>query len=158
MTLQRVQASVWRDLVKKHGRPGGLHAMENGFAIIGYGKLGGIELGYGSDLDLVFIESGGDNLSATFSPELADVTVYFQNAPSSGFLNLSGPDGLLASVDASTLANASELTFPFVLLPATGMGVPLTASFTSAPGEDGRSPAAVSWGMAARSRKKADTR
>ena len=29
-----------------------------------------------SDLDLVLIESGGDNLAATFSPELADVTIY----------------------------------------------------------------------------------
>jgi urease accessory protein len=29
-----------------------------------------------SDLDLVLIESGGDNLSATFSPELADLTIY----------------------------------------------------------------------------------
>ena len=28
------------------------------------------------DLDLILIESGGDNLSATFSPELADLTVY----------------------------------------------------------------------------------
>lgn len=28
------------------------------------------------DLDLILIESGGDNLSATFSPELADVTLY----------------------------------------------------------------------------------
>ena len=28
------------------------------------------------DLDVVFIESGGDNLSATFSPELADITLY----------------------------------------------------------------------------------
>ncbi|MEM9643304.1 MAG: urease accessory protein UreG [Pseudomonadota bacterium] len=28
------------------------------------------------DLDLVFIESGGDNLAATFSPELADMTLY----------------------------------------------------------------------------------
>ena len=28
------------------------------------------------DLELIFIESGGDNLSATFSPELADITVY----------------------------------------------------------------------------------
>ena len=27
-------------------------------------------------LDLIFIESGGDNLSATFSPELADITIY----------------------------------------------------------------------------------
>ncbi|WML89595.1 urease accessory protein UreG [Thiothrix lacustris] len=29
-----------------------------------------------SKLDLIFIESGGDNLSATFSPELADLTIY----------------------------------------------------------------------------------
>jgi len=29
-----------------------------------------------ADLDLVLIESGGDNLSATFSPELADFTIY----------------------------------------------------------------------------------
>lgn len=28
------------------------------------------------DLDLIIIESGGDNLSATFSPELADLTIY----------------------------------------------------------------------------------
>lgn len=28
------------------------------------------------DLDVVFIESGGDNLSATFSPELADLAIY----------------------------------------------------------------------------------
>ena len=28
------------------------------------------------DLDAIFIESGGDNLSATFSPELADLTIY----------------------------------------------------------------------------------
>ena len=28
------------------------------------------------NLDLIFIESGGDNLSATFSPELADITIY----------------------------------------------------------------------------------
>jgi urease accessory protein len=28
------------------------------------------------DLDVVFIESGGDNLAATFSPDLADITLY----------------------------------------------------------------------------------
>jgi urease accessory protein len=28
------------------------------------------------DLDLIFIESGGDNLAATFSPDLADITIY----------------------------------------------------------------------------------
>ncbi len=29
-----------------------------------------------NDLDVVFVESGGDNLAATFSPELVDVTIY----------------------------------------------------------------------------------
>jgi urease accessory protein len=29
-----------------------------------------------TDLDLVFLESGGDNLAATFSPELVDLTIY----------------------------------------------------------------------------------
>src|SRR6476660_7662163 len=29
-----------------------------------------------SDLDIIFIESGGDNLSATFSPELSDATIF----------------------------------------------------------------------------------
>jgi len=28
------------------------------------------------DLDVIFVESGGDNLAATFSPELADLTIY----------------------------------------------------------------------------------
>jgi glutamate-ammonia-ligase adenylyltransferase len=34
-----------------------------GFLVLGYGKLGGIELGYGSDLDLVFLH-GGETMSA----------------------------------------------------------------------------------------------
>ncbi len=33
-------------------------------------------MGRHPDLDVIFIESGGDNLAATFSPELADITLY----------------------------------------------------------------------------------
>ncbi|MFC7292909.1 urease accessory protein UreG [Hirschia litorea] len=33
-------------------------------------------IGRHPDLDVIFIESGGDNLAATFSPELADITLY----------------------------------------------------------------------------------
>jgi urease accessory protein len=33
-------------------------------------------LGAFPDADIIFIESGGDNLAATFSPELADLTIY----------------------------------------------------------------------------------
>ncbi|CAG67519.1 glutamine synthetase adenylyltransferase [Acinetobacter baylyi ADP1] len=51
---------AYQAVVKKHGYPkdasGERCSLEHtGFAVIGYGKLGGIELGYGSDLDLVFI-------------------------------------------------------------------------------------------------------
>ena len=47
-----------RELVQKYGRPmcGSASARrEAGFIIVAYGKLGGLELGYGSDLDVVFL-------------------------------------------------------------------------------------------------------
>ncbi len=44
------------ELVAKYGTPRcGPPPREAGFAVIGYGKLAGLELGYGSDLDLVFL-------------------------------------------------------------------------------------------------------
>ena len=46
---------AWRYLVKRHGRPTEILGEDKGFAVIAYGKLGGLELGYGSDLDLVFL-------------------------------------------------------------------------------------------------------
>ena len=47
---------------KKYGTPSGQNSAacsSPGFAAVAYGKLGGIELGYTSDLDLVFIHAGG---------------------------------------------------------------------------------------------------
>ena len=58
--LEKVVEISWNHLVKKHGRPActlNSRTCERGFAVIGYGKLGGIELGYGSDLDLVFLHA-----------------------------------------------------------------------------------------------------
>ena len=52
--LEQVLAVAWADLTRKHGQPQ-RQGSGSGFAIFGYGKLGGLELGYGSDLDLVFI-------------------------------------------------------------------------------------------------------
>ena len=45
----------WQMVSKRHGIPQGLTEGDLGFAVIGYGKLGGRELGFGSDLDLVFL-------------------------------------------------------------------------------------------------------
>jgi glutamate-ammonia-ligase adenylyltransferase len=60
-TLNEVVELAWNHLVQRHGRPIcelGNTICERGFAVIAYGKLGGLELGYGSDLDLVFLHSG----------------------------------------------------------------------------------------------------
>ncbi len=60
------------ELVVKFGTPRcGPPPREAGFAIIGYGKLGGLELGYGSDLDLVFLhDSRGEQQETDGSPPL----------------------------------------------------------------------------------------
>ncbi|MDR0218221.1 MAG: bifunctional [glutamate--ammonia ligase]-adenylyl-L-tyrosine phosphorylase/[glutamate--ammonia-ligase] adenylyltransferase [Enterobacteriaceae bacterium] len=47
---------AWHQMTKRYGVPVHLSRQSGlGFAVIGYGKLGGWELGYGSDLDLVFL-------------------------------------------------------------------------------------------------------
>ncbi len=53
--LDTVLKMAWRTMAARHGEPSGCDGAEPGFAIVAYGKLGGIELGYGSDLDLVFV-------------------------------------------------------------------------------------------------------
>ena len=45
------------------------------------------------DLDLILIESGGDNLAATFSPELADLTIYVAVAPETAAQRLEARGG-----------------------------------------------------------------
>ncbi|WP_241521058.1 bifunctional [glutamate--ammonia ligase]-adenylyl-L-tyrosine phosphorylase/[glutamate--ammonia-ligase] adenylyltransferase [Kineobactrum sediminis] len=52
--LEHVIAVAWADLTARFGQPQ-RDSDGYGFAIFGYGKLGGIELSYSSDLDLVFI-------------------------------------------------------------------------------------------------------
>ncbi len=59
--LDEVIEIAWRHMAEKHGPPCCELAGEKpnrGFAVIAYGKMGGVELGYDSDLDLVFIHAG----------------------------------------------------------------------------------------------------
>ena len=49
------------------------------------------------DLDLVFIESGGDNLAATFSPELADITLYVIDVAAGDKIPRKGGPGITRS-------------------------------------------------------------
>lgn len=57
---------AWEQVTQKYGVPSHLHQDEQqgyGFAVIAYGKLGGLELSYGSDLDLVFVHDSPANSS-----------------------------------------------------------------------------------------------
>jgi len=71
---------AWEQLAKKHGEPmckvDGQHR-HAGFAIIAYGKAGGIELGYGSDLDLVFIHDSHGEKQQTDGDKPLDNNVFF---------------------------------------------------------------------------------
>ncbi len=49
------------------------------------------------DLDLVLIESGGDNLAATFSPELADLTIYVIDVAAGDKIPCKGGPGITRS-------------------------------------------------------------
>ena len=59
--LNQTMEAAWCALTTKHGIPIcrlDQEKCKRGFVVIGYGKLGGLELGYGSDLDLVFLHAG----------------------------------------------------------------------------------------------------
>jgi urease accessory protein len=100
------------------------------------------------DLDLVLIESGGDNLAATFSPELADITIYVIDVSAGDKIPRKGGPGITRSdllvinkTDLAPLVGASldvmdrdarkmrgERPFVFAQVKA-GMGVAEIAAF-----------------------------
>ncbi len=78
--LSHVLEIVRRQMVARYGRPRCRidgRSYEPGFAIIAYGKLGGIELGYGSDLDLVFLHDSAGERQVTDGERPIDNAVFF---------------------------------------------------------------------------------
>ena len=76
--LDQVVAIAWYSLTMQHGCPldTGGKSCDPCFIIIGYGKLGGIELGPGSDLDLVFVHDGAINKETDGSRPIDSSTFY----------------------------------------------------------------------------------
>lgn len=76
--LESVLQTAWYDMVSRYGQPrpakgqtleGGDLEFGNGFAMLGFGKMGGIELGYSSDLDMVFLFANEFDGGNTDGPE-----------------------------------------------------------------------------------------
>ncbi len=78
--LRKILKLAWRDLRARFGRPRSEvdgHSVKPDFGIIAYGKLGGIELGYGSDLDLVFLHDSQGKNQYTDGPRQIDNASFF---------------------------------------------------------------------------------
>ena len=71
----------WGQIVGRHGLP--LYGPSDdalqaaGMIVVAYGKFGGIELGYGSDLDLVFLHDSAGEIQRTAGPVAVDNGVFF---------------------------------------------------------------------------------
>jgi glutamate-ammonia-ligase adenylyltransferase len=104
VVLREVLGRVWQHLTARHGRPRCTVAdarREAGFAVIAYGKLGGIELGYGSDLDLVFLHNSDGEEEQTDGPRVLDNAVFFGRLAQRiiHMLNTQTPSGVLYEID-----------------------------------------------------------
>ncbi len=78
IVLQKALAIAWRDLTAKHGWPRAKNGRrEAGFGVVAYGKLGGMELSYRSDLDLVFLHDSTAAAQETDGDAPLDNNVFF---------------------------------------------------------------------------------
>ena len=80
LIVERAMARAWRDMTALYGLPraGSRDALRPcGVAAVGYGKLGGLELGYGSDLDLVFLHDSSGEVQETSGPKVIDNAVFY---------------------------------------------------------------------------------
>ncbi len=78
--LEEALRVAWYDLVERHGVPkhtvNGVE-LEAGFGIVAYGKLGGLELSYGSDLDIVFLHDSCGTKQTTDGEKPLDNSLFF---------------------------------------------------------------------------------
>ena len=80
LILGQALALAWRQTVGVYGEPrcrDGERERPARVAIVGYGKLGGMELGYGSDLDLVFLHDSAGAGQQTAGPKVVDNETFF---------------------------------------------------------------------------------
>lgn len=108
--IARVLEQAWRDMTQRYGRPAHLAEKEKGFVIIGYGKLGGMEMGYRSDLDMVFLHNNHDQYAMTNGKKsiLTDLFYLRLGQRIIHMLSTRTPSGLLYEVDMRLRPNGNS--------------------------------------------------
>ena len=113
VALDACLSLAWRDLCRRHGEPSCSVAGERRlapFCIVAYGKLGGQELSYGSDLDLVFVHGSDGDEQYTDGKKRVDNTMFFARLAQRTIHLLSTHTavGTLYSVDARLRPSGSD--------------------------------------------------
>ena len=101
LVLEHAYQRAYAQLAGKYGQPCRTDGTPASFAIIGFGKLGGLELGYGSDLDVVFLfDQGGEN-GTTDGAKPLDNTVFFTRLVQrlTNYLQAPSTSGVLYALD-----------------------------------------------------------
>jgi [glutamine synthetase] adenylyltransferase / [glutamine synthetase]-adenylyl-L-tyrosine phosphorylase len=108
--VEQVIGLAFRELERRHGKPPGLEPEETGFAVVGYGKLGGIELGYGSDLDMVFLHGCADRNAMTDGDKPVSVDVFYARIAQRiiHLMSTRTPSGVLYEVDMRLRPNGNS--------------------------------------------------
>jgi glutamate-ammonia-ligase adenylyltransferase len=81
LIVQEALDLAWQQITARHGLPmcgpADSALRPAGMIVVAYGKFGGIELGYGSDLDLVFLHDSQGEVQRTAGPHVVENGVFF---------------------------------------------------------------------------------
>ncbi|MBX2880592.1 MAG: bifunctional [glutamate--ammonia ligase]-adenylyl-L-tyrosine phosphorylase/[glutamate--ammonia-ligase] adenylyltransferase, partial [Granulosicoccus sp.] len=126
ITLQAVSDLVWDQMIDRYGRPECVvESAESvaeesadaktvvrtpGFSIVAYGKLGGLELSYASDLDIVFLHESEGTEQRTQGPKVVENQVFFARLAQKivHFISTFTPAGVLYDIDTRLRPNGQS--------------------------------------------------
>ena len=113
VVLERVMQLAWNHLVERYGLPGYMmhgKLREAQFGVVAYGKFGGKEFGYGSDLDIVFLHDSCGNEQHTAGPKVLDNSEFFTRLSQRviHILNTYTSAGILYEVDMRLRPNGAS--------------------------------------------------
>lgn len=111
--IEAVLILIEAPLLKRYGQPRCVESGTNrrtSVGVVAYGKLGGLELGFGSDLDLVFVHDSAGSQQYTDGEKSVATTVYYARLAQKfvHFMGTSTPAGVLYEIDMRLRPNGSS--------------------------------------------------
>ncbi len=111
--LEKILGFSWQAMVAKYGEPGCVvdgEVFRPAISIVAYGKMGGNELGYGSDLDIIFVHNSSGEKQVTTGKKSIDNQSFFARVAQRviHFLNTRTYSGILYEADTRLRPNGQS--------------------------------------------------